>query len=407
MRRQTFAIVGASLAGATAAATLRKEGFEGRIVLIGEEGTRPYERPELSKGYLRGEVESPVFVHGDELYADADIELRLDERAEGLDIRQRRLVTSRRMLRYDRLLLATGASARRLDIPGANLDGVVTLRSIEDADMIRKQAATAEHIVVVGGGWIGSEVAASLRLLGRNVTMVTPARAPLEHVLGPEVSGLYLREHRQRGVDVLLETTVAGFVGKRSVEGVTTSDGRTLPADLVIVGVGAVPRTELAVTAGLAVDNGIAVDERLESSVHGIFAAGDVANAFHPLYGRRLRVEHWDNARRQGRLVAGNMVGKAGIYDRIPYFYSDQYDLGMEYRGYAPRWDNVVIRGNVDASEFIAFWVFDGRIAAAMNVNVWNVSPALQALVRSGRFVDLAQLADPGAPLDELAEIAA
>jgi 3-phenylpropionate/trans-cinnamate dioxygenase ferredoxin reductase component len=406
MQKQTFVIVGASLAGASAAAALRRQGFDGQVVLIGEETTRPYERPELSKRYLRGEIDAPVFVHDAGYYAGADIELLTEERADGLDVRSRLLVTSRRTLRYDRLLFTTGAVARRLSLPGADLDGIVTLRSVEDADGIRHRAMEAESIVVVGGGWIGSEVAASLRQLGRTVTLVTPTRSPLEHILGAEVGGVYRRAHEEHGVTLLPQTTVAGFTGVDRVEGVTMADGRQVRADLVVVGVGAAPRTEVAASTRLAVDNGIVVDEHLESSVPGIYAAGDVANAWYPHYGRRLRVEHWDNAKRQGRLAATNLLGGAEAYDRIPYFYSDQYDLGMEYTGYAPRWDRIVIRGDIDAREFIAFWIADGRVVAGMNMNIWNVAPAIEDLVRSGREVDVNQLADVDAPLHALAAVA-
>jgi 3-phenylpropionate/trans-cinnamate dioxygenase ferredoxin reductase subunit len=406
MQKKTFVIVGASLAGASAAAALRKQGFDGRVVLIGEEGDRPYERPELSKKYLRGEIDAPVSVHDADFYAGADIELLSGERVDGFDPRTRELVTSRRTLRFDGLVLATGAVARRLAVPGAELDGIVTLRSVGDADAIRQRAAEADQIVVVGGGWIGSEVAASLRQLGRNVTLVMPTAAPLEHVLGPEVGAVYRRAHEENGVAVVGEATVAGFAGSGRVERVLTADGRELPADLVIVGVGAVPRTDLAAHAGLAVDNGVVVDAHLESPIPGIYAAGDVANAWHPRYGQRLRVEHWDNAKRQGRAAAGNLLGRAEAYDRTPYFYSDQYDLGMEYTGYAPSWDQVVIRGDVEAREFIAFWVAGGRVVAGMNMNVWDVAPEIERLIRSGRIVDVDRLANPVAPLDELAAVA-
>jgi 3-phenylpropionate/trans-cinnamate dioxygenase ferredoxin reductase subunit len=406
MPRQTFVIVGASLAGASAAVALRKRGFEGRIVLIGEEPERPYERPELSKKYLRGEIEAPVFVQDDAFYADADIELLTGERVDSVDPRSRRVRTKRRTVTFDGLVLATGAAPRTLDVPGAELDGVVTLRSIADADGIRERSAAAESVVVVGGGWIGSEVAASLRQLGRAVTLVTPTGTPLERVLGPEVGEVYRRAHEANGVELAMRTTVAGFTGKGRVEAVTTTDGRRIAADLVVVGVGAAARTELAASAGLDIDNGIAVDEQLQSSVPGIYAAGDVANAWHPFYRTRLRVEHWDNARRQGRQAAANLLGRGEAYDRIPYFYSDQYDLGMEYTGFATRWDEVVFRGNPDAREFVAFWIADGRVVAGMNMNVWDAAPAIERLVRSRAAVDQARLTDPTLPLEELGAVA-
>ena len=405
MAQQTYVIVGASLAGASAAAALRKQGFDGRIVLFGEEAERPYERPELSKKYLRGELEEPVFVHEEGFYEGAAIELRTSERVEVIDARAREVRTANAALRFDGLVLATGVVARKLDVPGGELDGVVTLRSVADADALHERALRAESIVVVGAGWIGSEVAASLRQLGRAVTLVMPTEVPLERVLGREVGAVYRRAHEANGVSLVTGTTVTGFLGTDRVEHVVTADGRVMDADLVVVGIGARPRTELAAAAGLAVDNGILVNERLEAAP-GIFAVGDVANAWHPLYARYLRVEHWDNAKRQGRLAAANLLGAGKGYDRIPYFYSDQYDLGMEYTGYARRWDEVVFRGDVESKEFITFWLADGRVVAGMNVNVWDVAPAIERLVRSGDRVDIGRLTDSAAPLDDLVAVA-
>jgi 3-phenylpropionate/trans-cinnamate dioxygenase ferredoxin reductase subunit len=316
------------------------------------------------------------------------------------------VTTSRRTLRFDGLVLATGAAPRTLDVPGAELEGIVTLRSVGDADRIRARAAESQSVVVVGGGWIGSEVAASLRQLGANVTLVMPGRAPLERVLGPVVAGVYRQVHEDHGVRLVTQTSVTGFVGSRRVSAVTTSEGDPIAADLVVVGIGATPRTELAAHAGLAVTNGVAVDAQLETAVPGIFAAGDVADAWHPRYDRRLRVEHWDNAKRQARLVASNLLGEAKVYDRTPYFYSDQYDVGMEYTGYAGPSADVVIRGDLEAREFVAFWTEAGRVVAGMNVNVWDVAPAIDRLIRSGAAVDPARLADPAAPLEELAAVA-
>jgi 3-phenylpropionate/trans-cinnamate dioxygenase ferredoxin reductase subunit len=403
MRSQTFVIVGASLAGASAAAPLRKQGFDGRIVLIGEEDRQPYERPDLSKKYLRGEPDAKLMVHEPGFYEEARIELIAGRAVDLIDSRRRQVVVGSDRIGFDRLLLATGASPRRLDIPGVELDGVMTLRTIDDADAIREWALNAESIVVVGGGWIGSEVAASLRQLERNVTLVTPMTVPLERVLGPEIGLVYHAAHLDHGVKVVTGVRMAAVMGSRRVRAIRTDDGQRIRADLVVIGAGAMPRTELAQTAGIAVDNGVLVDEHLETSVPGIFAAGDVANAMHPRYGRRLRVEHWDNAKRQGRAAAGNMLGKAKPYERIPYFYSDQYDLGMEYRGFAPRWDEVVIRGDQASGEFIAFWLLDGRVAAAMNVNIWDLGEDLDRLVSPGVRVDARRLADPTQPLTDLA----
>ena len=400
---QQHVIIGGGLAGASAAAALRKEGFDGRVVLVADETKRPYERPELSKKYLRGAPGTDVFVHDPAFYTESDIELLTGRPVDAIDTNRRTVMIGTELVPFDRLLLATGARARQLAVPGAELDGVVTLRTIDDADRIRELAAAAEHIVVIGGGWIGSEVAASLRQLGRNVTLVMPTRTPLERVLGPTLGAVYGDAHVEHGVRLVTDGTLTGFTGRDGVMGVTTADGRSLPADLVVVGIGAEPAVELAVAAGLAVHDGVLVDDRLRTDVPGIFAAGDVANAWHPRFGRRVRVEHWDNAKRQGRHAAVNMLGGDAKYERIPYFYSDQYDLGMEYRGLGAASDEVVFRGRPEDREFIAFWLRDGRVTAAMNMNVWDVDPALTDVVRSGALVDRRRLEDSARPIAELA----
>jgi 3-phenylpropionate/trans-cinnamate dioxygenase ferredoxin reductase subunit len=406
MATNPHVIVGASLAGASAAAALRKEGFDGRVVLIGEERERPYERPELSKGYLRGEAGKDLHVHSESFYEEHGVELLTGAPVGELDVTRRRVRLGDEWIAFDRLLLATGATPRRLAVPGSHLDGIVTLRTMADADRIREQAARAERIVVIGGGWIGSEVAASLRQLGHDVTLLLPTQNPLEHVLGAELGAMYRQAHEEHGARIVAGTTATGFEGGTRVAAVRTADGRAIPADLVVVGIGAVPRVELAERAGLAVDNGVLVDARLETSVPGIYAAGDVANAVHPHYGRRLRVEHWDNARRQGRAAAANMLGQARPYDRIPYFYSDQYDIGMEYTGLASPDDQVVFRGDRERREFIAFWLRDDRVMAGMNVNVWDVAPEIERLVASRVRVEAAHLADVRRPLTELLQAA-
>jgi 3-phenylpropionate/trans-cinnamate dioxygenase ferredoxin reductase subunit len=402
----THLIVGAGLAGATAAATLRKEGYGGRIVLLGDEADRPYDRPELSKKYLRAEPESDPFLHEPGFYREAGIDLVTGRRVRGLDVRARRAEADGETFEFDRLLIATGSAPRRLDVPGADLDGVVMLRTRADADDLRERALEVAEIAVIGGGWIGSEVAASLRQLGRSVTLIMSGRLPLERVLGMEVATVFQAAHVEHGVRIEAGATVVGFAGERRVSGVRLADGRVLPADLVVVGVGAWPRTELAEAAGLMVRNAIVVDERLQTSVPGVFAAGDVASAWHPFYGRHLRVEHRANAKRQGQLAAANMLGQGKTYERVPFFYSDQYDIGMEYTGYAPRWDRVVLRGDPAGREFIAFWLADGRIVAGMNLNIWDVAPIIEQLVTSRAPVDVARLSDPRLPLSELAQAA-
>jgi 3-phenylpropionate/trans-cinnamate dioxygenase ferredoxin reductase component len=400
----TFVIVGASLAGAKAAETLRDEGFDGRLVLIGGEDERPYERPPLSKDYLRGEVDrEAVYVHPEGFYVDHDIELRLGRTAVSLNATGSELaLDDGERLRYDRLLITVGAEPRRLSIPGGELDGVLYLRSVEDCDALRGRLDRGGAVVVIGAGWIGAEVAASARQRGLEVTVIEPASVPLERVLGAEAGAIYRDIHVDHGVEMLLGTGVEAFAGDQAVERVRTSDGRELECDFVVVGVGVQPRTALAAQAGLAVDNGVLVDEHLQTSAPGVFAAGDVANAHHPFYGERIRVEHWANALHQGPVAARAMLGQCAVYDRVPYFFSDQYDVGMEYAGYARSWDRVVFRGDPASREFIAFWLTGDHVVAGMNVNVWDVIDSIQRLILERVAVDDQRLADPDVPLEDL-----
>jgi 3-phenylpropionate/trans-cinnamate dioxygenase ferredoxin reductase subunit len=402
--KRTMVIVGASLAGARAAEALRDEGFEGGIVLVGAEAERPYERPPLSKGYLQDKTErDAVYVHPEDFYDDRDIELRTATRAAAVDPHDSVVVLeSGERLAYDRLLLATGSEPRALDVPGATLPGVHLLRTLEDADRLRDALDTAHAVVVIGSGWIGAEVAASARTLGKDVTLVGRGAVPLERVLGPEIGAIYRQLHADHGVQLVTNTEVESIQGHDTVEAVRTTDGRTVDGDLVVVGVGATPRLELARGAGLTIDGGVVTDEGLRSSVDSIYAAGDIAAAWHPFFNARLRVEHWANATHQGRLAARNMLGAGVSYDRIPYFFSDQFDLGMEYSGYAPEWDQVVFRGDTVGREFVAFWIHDGRVVAGMNANTWDLAEPIQELIRTRRPVDLKRLADPEIPIGEL-----
>jgi 3-phenylpropionate/trans-cinnamate dioxygenase ferredoxin reductase component len=404
--KQTFVIVGASLAGAKAAQTLRDEGFEGQVVLVGAEEERPYERPSLSKDYVRGEAEAPVYVHDAGFYADHGIDLRLGRTAVEIDAAANEVaLDDGERLRYDRLLLTTGAEPRRLAIPGGELDGVHHLRSVGDSDALRERLDRGGSLVVVGAGWIGAEIAASARQRGLEVTVVAPETVPLERVLGSELGGVYRDVHAERGVRLLLGGGVEAFEGDGAVERVRTSDGGQLECDFVLVGIGASPRVQLAARGGLATGDGILVDECLQTSVPGVFAAGDVACARHPFYGRPIRVEHWDNALRQGPVAARNMLGAEEPYDSLPYFYSDQYDVGMEYTGFAPAWDRVVFRGDPASREFIAFWLAGDHVVAGMNVNVWDVVDPIQRLIRDRSSIDDARLADPDMPLEQLAKL--
>ncbi|MBK8293391.1 MAG: FAD-dependent oxidoreductase [Solirubrobacterales bacterium] len=403
--KQTFVIVGASLTGAKAAEELRERGFEGRIILFGAEAERPYERPPLSKDFLRGESDGKPFVHDEGFYEEKNIELHTGVTVTAIDpLGSTVTIDGSGKIDYDKLLIATGAEPRRLDLPGADLEGVVYLRTIADSEALGRRFGDGVKVVVVGAGWIGSEVAASARQKGCEVTMIAPENAPLERVLGPELGKIYRDVHEDHGVRFLAGTGVTGLSGEGSVEAVLTDTNERIEADFVVVGVGVLPRTDLAEAARIPTDNGILTGPSLETEAPGIFAAGDVANALHPFYGQRIRVEHWANARRQGAAAACSMIGEPVEFDEIPYFFSDQYDLGMEYVGYAPESDSIVYRGDVDAREFIAFWLKDSRVVAGMNVNVWDVSDQIRDLIKSRNAVDAGQLADPEVDLATLAE---
>ncbi|MFI5767625.1 NAD(P)/FAD-dependent oxidoreductase [Streptomyces sp. NPDC051658] len=414
---RTFVIVGGGLAGAKAAETLREEGFSGRVILLGDERDHPYERPPLSKGYLSGKEErDSVFVHEAAWYAGADIELHLGQPVTSLD-REARAVQlgDGTVVHYDKLLLATGAEPRRLPVPGTDLAGVHHLRRLAHADRLRNVLAALGrdngHLVIAGAGWIGLEVAAAARGYGAEVTVMEPEPTPLHQVVGPELGQIFTDLHRDHGVRFHFGVRLTEIIGQDGlVLAVRTDDGEEHPAHDVLAAIGAAPRTALAETSGLAMapradGGGIAVDASLRTSDPHIFAAGDVANVAHPLLGTRLRVEHWANALNSGPAAARAMLGQEVSYDRVPYFFSDQYDLGLEYSGWAPpgSYDQVVIRGDAGKREFIAFWLKDRRVLAGMNVNVWDVTETVQGLVRSGRQIDPDALADPSVPLESLA----
>jgi len=410
---QTFVIIGAGLAGAKAAETLRSEGFTGRVILIGDERDHPYERPPLSKGFLTGSAErDSVFVQQTAWYAEHDIELHLGQPVVHLD----RVARTVRLgdgttLQYDKLLLATGAEPRRLDIPGTDLVGVHHLRRLAHAERLKNVLTSLGrengHLVIAGAGWIGLEVAAAARGYGAEVTVVEPAPTPLHGVLGPELGEVFADLHTEHGVRFRFGSRLTGITGQDGVVlSVLTDDGEEHPAHGVLAAIGAAPRTALAETAGLTMagreqGGGVAVDASLRTSDPDIFAAGDVANAEHPLLGTRLRVEHWANALNGGPAAARAMLGRPVSYDRIPYFFSDQYDLGMEYSGHAVpgTYDQVVARGDVGKRQFIAFWLREGRLLAGMNGNVWDVSDPIHKLIRPGRQVDPDALSDPSVPL--------
>ena len=411
---ETYVIVGASLAGAKAAETLRAEGFSGRVLLIGEEGERPYERPPLSKGYLLGSAaRDTAYVHEEHWYREHRVELRLAVRVTMLDVATRELtLDGADKLGYDKLLLATGSRVLTLRVPGVDLHGVRYLRTMDESDALRASLTSGAKVVVVGAGWIGLETAAAARHHGAEVTVVELDELPLRRVLGSEVAQVFAGLHQAHGVRFRFSTRVTEILGANGdVTGVRLADGSELPADVVLIAVGIRPATELAEVAGLAVNNGVVTDERLRTSDPDVYACGDVANSYHPLIGKRIRVEHWANALNGGPTAARSMLGRNVSYDRVPYFFTDQYGLGMEYSGYAAPgdYDRVVFRGDptvkAGAGEYIAFWVAGGRVLAGMNVNVWDITEPIQELIRAGyagHAVDLDRLADPAVPVADL-----
>jgi 3-phenylpropionate/trans-cinnamate dioxygenase ferredoxin reductase component len=401
----SFIIVGGGLAGALAAETLREEGFDGRITLLGEEPHRPYERPPLSKDYLQGKADrDSIFAHPEPWYADHAVELRLGTAVTSVDPSARTVTTASGVqLGYDKLLLTTGSTPRRLSLPGADLDGVRYLRSVDDSERIKAGFAHAHRVAIIGAGWIGLETAAAARNAGVDVTLLERSELPLLHVLGPETAPIFADLHRDHGVDLRSQVAVAELTGRNgAVTAVILSDGSRIDADMVLVGVGITPNTQLAAQAGIKVDNGIIVDEHLRSSDVNIFAAGDVANAYNPRLGRHIRVEHWANARRQGATAGKAMLGQDAVDARPSYFFTDQCDLSMEYTGdIGPSgYDQVIFRRYPDPRQLIVFWLSEQRVQAGMNINIWDVADDIERLVESPHPADIDDLADPGIPLD-------
>lgn len=405
----TYVIVGASLAGAKAAQALRSEGFGGSVVLIGAEREAPYERPPLSKDFLMGKTSrDALHVHPADWYGEQEIELRLGTAVTRIDAAGHQVtLADGQSLGYARLLLATGAVPRSLGLPGAEQRGVIYLRTVDDSERMRAAFAGTPRVAVIGAGWIGLEAAAAAREAGCEVTVVEMAELPLLAVLGPEVARVFADLHLSRGVEFVFGARVSEITGSGgSADGVLLADGTRVAADVVVVGVGARPYTDLAESAGLRVENGVITDAALRTSDPDIFAAGDVANAFHPFYGRHVRVEHWANALHQPEVAARSMLGREASYDRLPYFFTDQYDLGMEYTGLVEPggYDRVVFRGDVPGREFVAFWLdSEDRVLAGMNVNVWGVVDIVTELIRARQAVPPSALADVAVPLDSLA----
>ncbi len=402
---ETIVIVGANVGGARAADTLRQEGFEGRVVLVGAEPDLPYERPALSKELLWGTMsEEKVFLHAREYYDEQRIELRLGLRATGLDPAAHEVaLEDGTRLRYDRLLVTTGATPRRLNVPGAEMDGLLYLRTLADARQLRRRVQTASRVVVVGTGFIGAEAAASCRGLGKEVVALEAAPVPLERALGPEVGRLYAEIHRGHGVDLRVGAAVTGFSGQGRVEAVETTSGTRIEGDLFVVGVGVVPVTDWLAGSGLAVDNGVIVDELQRASVPDVYAAGDVANWWHPELSERLRVEHFDNAQNQGVAAAKSMLGRGEPYAPVPYFWSDQFGMSLQYVGHARGDDRVVLRGAVDSGSWTAFYLRDDHLRAALTVDRYkDLNPSRQ-LIQRRVPVTAEALADEATDLKALA----
>ena len=409
----THVIVGGGLAAAHAAAAMRAAGFTGRVVLIGAEPHPPYERPPMSKGYLAGTATfEGAFVHPAAWYDTHDIELMLGVPVTALDLDAHRVTVDNQPISYDRLLLATGSTARRLAAADHGVAAVAYLRTVEDADWIKGALRSGRRVAIVGGGWIGLEVAAAARTAGCDVVVIEPLAEPLIRVLGPTIGGVFASLHRSHGVELRTNTNVTEIRNRPGVGSVADGipgvvqlhDGTSVEADLIVVGIGATPNTDLAEAAGLKIEDGVLTDEHLRTSHPDVFAAGDVANALHPNVGRHLRVEHWDNAIAQGGTAARNMLGAEEVYDRMPYFFSDQYDLGMEYIGHVGQGghDELVLRGDPTSGAFTAFWVKDDRVVAAMHANDWDATTPMRAIVAAGT-VELPALRDPRVPLDHLA----
>ncbi len=406
MSESGIVVVGGGLAGARAVEAARGAGFDGPVTLLAAEDEAPYERPALSKGFLAGgkSAEDTLALPRD-WYADNDVDLRTGSEAVQLDLAARMVgLADGSAIGFDKLLLATGAEPRRLDVPGAADVELLYLRTLDDARALKAALDVGgRRVAVIGGGWIGLEVAAAARNAGNEVVVIEPQPTPLHGALGPELGDLFARLHRHHGVEVRTGSGVESVAAANGAA-VLTVAGEPVEADVVVVGVGAQPRLSLAADAGLEVASGIRTDANLQTSAEGVFAAGDVVEAFSPLLQRPLRVEHWANALNTGKVAGRNMAGESVSYDRVPYFYTDQFELGMEFSGVAAPgdYDRVVYRGRPESLEFIAFWLSGDRVVAGMNVNVWDVTEEIQGLIKSGRPAAVERLVDAHVPLGEV-----
>lgn len=404
---KAYVIVGASVTGAMAAITLREEGVDALVTLIGAEREPPYERPPLSKAYLRGEAPfEKALVRAPAFYAEHGIETMFGTRVARIDTANRVVeLEDRRRVPFDTLLVATGARNRNLSVPGVNLEGIYSLRTVQDADRIRAEMTAGRRAVVVGMGFIGSEVAASLRQSGLDVVAIDPSKTPLFRVLGETVGNALAELHRAHGVRTIFEDSVAAFEGQRRVAQVVTKTGERIACDFVVVGVGVEPAVEVVAGSGILTENGVLVDEYCQTNVNGVYAAGDVANHYHPIFGRRIRVEHWQNAIKQGIAAARNMLGKRVAYDDVPWFWSDQYEANLQYAGFHVKWDRLILRGRVDSGSFLACYINDGHVDAVVGLNRAKDVRRMMRLIKARRALSLEQLADENIDLRSLQQI--
>ena len=401
----TVAIVGASLAGSSAAATLREEGFDGRVVLIGAEPQLPYDRPPLSKNYLRGVTPfEKTLLRPADFYRERDIEMRLGTTVTRVDAEKRTVALhDGERLEFDQLLIATGGKNRRFPIPGIDLPGVYDLRTVADADRIREAMARGGRAVVVGMGFIGAEVAAAMRQSGLDVVAIEPFKTPLYRALGEEIGRVVEGLHRDNGVEMILDDAVTAFEGAGKVERVVTRNGRRIDCSLAVFGLGIEPATELVAGTPVRVDNGIVVDDQCRTNVPGIFAAGDVANHYHPVCGRQMRVEHWQNGVKQGAAAARSMLGRGQTYDEVHWFWSDQFDANIQYAGFHAAWDQIVVRGSLESRKFLAFYLTGGRVESVVAINQGRDMRRTVPIIKARGAVDPASLADPNVDLRTLA----
>jgi 3-phenylpropionate/trans-cinnamate dioxygenase ferredoxin reductase component len=401
----TVAIVGASLAGSSAAATLREEGFDGRVVLIGAEPQLPYDRPPLSKNYLRGVTPfEKTLLRPADFYRERDIEMRLGTTVTRVDAEKRTVALhDGERLEFDQLLIATGGKNRRFPIPGIDLPGVYDLRTVADADRIREAMARGGRAVVVGMGFIGAEVAAAMRQSGLDVVAIEPFKTPLYRALGEEIGRVVEGLHRDNGVEMILDDAVTAFEGAGKVERVVTRNGRRIDCSLAVFGLGIEPATELVAGTPVRVDNGIVVDDQCRTNVPGIFAAGDVANHYHPVCGRQMRVEHWQNGVKQGAAAARSMLGRGQTYDEVHWFWSDQFDANIQYAGFHAAWDQIVVRGSLESRKFLAFYLTGGRVESVVAINQGRDMRRTFPIIKARTAVDPASLADPNVDLRTLA----